>query len=576
MAKRNGPRDFVGIADKWARDAVADVDGQRHGQWMRLAASRYLKDRKRATEKDGAFRFSHIHVNQACSFIELLPHVEGKWDTPTIVLHPFQVFFLANLFGFRNREDGGRRFTMALLAIARKNAKSTLAAAILLYCLCYENEEGAQCITAATTGDQARIIFNICKRMLDKSPDLIDAFDLQSFANAIVYPEIGGNLRPINAHASTQDGLNPSHTALDEIHAHKTADLLNVLQSAAGARQNPLWLYTTTEGYETPGPWPELRMFAQQVLHGLVEAEHFFPLVFSIDDQVGEEGQEGYRAADDDFDEACWVKANPLLPVNRILQREIRKLAVQAKQMPSTHAEFRIKRLNRQSASARAWLNIDRWKRCAGPVDLKFLEGHDCWAAIDGASTTDIMSCRFVWRVEERVHTWGMRWAPEEAAAQRTERGTVPYAGWVQGGFLKLMPGAVLDYDKIRLEIIEALQRFRPQVVAYDPWNFRNTAATLDNLGYPMVEFRQGFKSFSPAIKETERLYLKGLLQHGGDPVLNWCASNVVPRYDENLNIAPDRKRSADKIDDAVALFMAVGVMSGVEPNISDGELVVV
>jgi phage terminase large subunit-like protein len=573
--KQSGPRDFVAVADAFARRAVADVRGESNCRWIRLAASRYLRMRKTAAEKGGSYRFSRQIVQQVCEFIELLPHVEGKWDSPTIVLHESHVFFLVNLFGFRVRASGCRLFTIALLAVARKNAKSTLAAAILLYCLFYENEQGAQVITAATTGDQARIIFNIAKRMLEKSAQddpetggLIGAFGAQVFASALVNPEIGGNLKPINAHASTQDGLNPSHTALDEIHAHKNADLLNVLQSAAGARDNPLWLYTTTEGYETPGPWPELRAFARQVLEGMVEADHFFALMFALDDEVGKEGEPGYQPADDDFDESKWIKANPLLRVNPVLEREIRKAAIQAKHMPSTHAEFRIKRLNRQSAGARTWLNIDRWKRCAQPIDLKAMEALDCWAAIDAASTTDIMAARFVWKDKAgHVYTWGRRWVPAEAVAQRTERGTVPYAGWVELGLITMQDGNVLDYEKIEKELIPLFQRFRPKIIAYDSWNFRNTAANLAAKDYPMREFIQGPKSYHPAMKEAERLYLIGALHHGGDPVLNWCAANVVPRYDANLNMAPDKKKSADKIDDAAALFMAIGVMSEPEPE---------
>jgi phage terminase large subunit-like protein len=333
MARRRktSERDFIAIADAFARDAVADVDHAKHCHYVRLAASRYLKDRKRAAEKGGPFKFSHVHAREVCEFAEQLPHVEGTWDTDTITLHRSHVFFLVNLFGFRNH-DGTRRYTVGLFAVARKNAKSTLAAVILLYCLCYEKEPGPQVITAATTGDQARIIFNIAKRMVEKTTDLREAFNLEVFANAVTNWQVGGNLKPINAHASTQDGLNPSHTALDEIHAHKTHDLLNVLQSASGARKNPLWLYLTTEGYETPGPWPEMRKFAQQVLSGLLEADHFFPLIFQLDDQIGEPDKPGYRKADDDFDESKWVKANPLMEVNPILAREIRKAALEAKQ----------------------------------------------------------------------------------------------------------------------------------------------------------------------------------------------------------------------------------------------------
>jgi len=550
---------------------MLDADGERHGKWIRLAASRYVKDRKRAAAKNAPFKFSLVHARRVCKFIEQLPHIEGKWDTPTIVLHRSHVFFLVNLFGFRNN-DGTRRFTSALFCVARKSAKSTLAAAIMLYCLCYEDEPGPQVISAATTGDQARIIFNIAKRMVEQTPDLRDAFNIEVFANAITNWAVGGNLKPINAHASTQDGLNPSHTALDEIHAHKTHDLLNVLKSAAGARRNALWLYTTTEGYETPGPWPEIRLFAQQVLSGLIEADHFLFLIFSLDEQVGQPGEADYKPADDDFDESKWPKANPLMDVNPILEREIRKAAIEAKQMPGTHAEFKIKRLNRQSAAANTWLNIERWKRCNGPVDLNALEGKQCFAALDGAATTDLMSFRLVWNVDGIVYTWGRNWVPAEAVAQRTERGTVPYAGWVAAGLITQLQGNILDYAIIENDILQICRRFKPTIIAYDSWNIRDLVnrlmAELPKRQMPdgkqksiLEEFRQGPRSFNPAMKECERLYLSRNLRHGGDAVLNWCAANVVPRYDENMNIAPDKKRSADRIDAAVALFMAIGVM---------------
>jgi len=550
---------------------MLDADGERHGKWIRLAASRYVKDRKRAAAKNAPFKFSLVHARRVCKFIEQLPHIEGKWDTPTIVLHRSHVFFLVNLFGFRNN-DGTRRFTSALFCVARKSAKSTLAAAIMLYCLCYEDEPGPQVISAATTGDQARIIFNIAKRMVEQTPDLRDAFNIEVFANAITNWAVGGNLKPINAHASTQDGLNPSHTALDEIHAHKTHDLLNVLKSAAGARRNALWLYTTTEGYETPGPWPEIRLFAQQVLSGLIEADHFLFLIFSLDEQVGQPGEADYKPADDDFDESKWPKANPLMDVNPILEREIRKAAIEAKQMPGTHAEFKIKRLNRQSAAANTWLNIERWKRCNGPADLNALEGKQCFAALDGAATTDLMSFRLVWNVDGIVYTWGRNWVPAEAVAQRTERGTVPYAGWVAAGLITQLQGNILDYAIIENDILQICRRFKPTIIAYDSWNIRDLVnrlmAELPKRQMPdgkqksiLEEFRQGPRSFNPAMKECERLYLSRNLRHGGDAVLNWCAANVVPRYDENMNIAPDKKRSADRIDAAVALFMAIGVM---------------
>ena len=254
QATASGPRDFVQIAIDYAQAAVDDTDRKRFGKWVRLAAKRFLDDLKRAKRKGNPFIFDPWHAIDACDFIEKLPHVEGTWDTENVVMHPSHILFVVNLFGFRNR-DGTRRFTTALFAVARKNAKSFLCSAILLYCFCCEDENGPQVISAATTGSQARIVFNVAKRIVEKLADLREALHAGAVreCHRALY-EVGGTFKPINAKASTQDGLNPSHCGIDEIHAHKNHDLLNVLKSAAGARRNPLFLYTTTEGYESPGP----------------------------------------------------------------------------------------------------------------------------------------------------------------------------------------------------------------------------------------------------------------------------------------------------------------------------------
>lgn len=550
----NGTRDYVARATAYAHEAVADRRGVRHCKWTRLAAKRFLADRKRAGGRKPPFKFDAWHAGDACGFIESLPHVEGKWDSPTIVLEPFQVFFVVQLFGFRNL-DGTRRFTSALLTVARKNAKSTLGAGILLYCQCCEDEPGPQIISAATTGDQARIVFNVAKRMVEKTPDLQDAFDVKAYANAIASFRNGGSFKPINAKASTQDGLNPSATVLDEVHAHKTAELLDVLQSAAGARRNPLWLYTTTEGYETPGPWPELRKFAQQVLEGVIKAEHFLALIYALDD------------GDDDFDESKFIKANPLVEASPVLRRELHKAAAEARAMPGRLAEFRIKRLNRQASAANGWIDLPKWKRCGGAVDLDALVGLPCYAALDLASTTDLASWRLVWEKDDRLLTWGRRWAPEAAVERRKLRGTVPYEAWRAAGLIEATPGDVIDYEVIEARIRDDVERFAPKLIAFDRWNAIDLVNRLTKDDLPLIEFIQGPKSYHPAMQELERLYLARKLVHGGDPVLQWCASNLIVRYDANMNMAPDKKRSAEKIDDMAALLMAIGIHASSEPE---------
>lgn len=530
---------------------MADRHGKWSGKLLRLAARRFLNDLTRSLKPGAPFTFSPKRANGHCFFIENLPHVEGSWETENIVLQPAQIFFVVQLFGFR-RPDRTRRFTEALYCTARKNAKSTLAAAVLLSCLCLEPENGAQVISAATTGGQARIVWRMAKLMAEKRPDLCEEFDLEARANDVLRHDTGAFFKPINSKASTQDGLNPSHTNLDEIHAHKTADLMNVLRSAAGARRNPLWLYTTTEGYESPGPWPELREFAKRILQGVVEADHVLAVMFMLDDE------------DDELDESKWPKANPLIYVNPIIREEMRKLALNAASMPSVRGEFRIKRCNLPASSAKAWVNLRKWNRCAGPVDPVALRdaGARCWAALDLSSTIDLCSWRLLWYLEKRWYTWGRFWVPEDQVRQRTESNRVNYAGWVAAGYIKQTAGDVIDYDVVGADILQDMNEFAPENIAYDPWNAQQLVTRLSNEGGEWEIFIQGPRSYHPAMQALEVAYTKGHLSHGGDPVLRWNAANLVPRYDVNLNSAPDRKRSADKIDGMCSLLMCFGMAS--------------
>jgi phage terminase large subunit-like protein len=421
----------------------------------------------------------------------------------------------------------------------------------MLYVMCCEHEPGPQLYSAATTGKQARIVWDVAKKMVQRLPGLRRTFQLEAFANAIVRYESGGNFAPINSKASTQDGLNPSAISLDELHAHKTHDLKNVLASAAGARANKLFLYTTTEGYETPGPWPEERSFAQQILLGTFEADHYLAVMFTVDDE------------DEPFDERRWIKANPLIDVNKTLLAAIRVDALEAKRKPGTFAEFRIKRLNRRAETAAAWINLHRFRQCEAEFDVPTLiaAGAQCWGALDLASTLDMCAWARLWALNGQLFAKVRYWVPSEAVRERTERNSVPYQGWVRGGFIAQTDGNSTDYDVIEQQIRADVLECSPRIVAVDPWNAQQISNNLLADGVPIQKFIQGPRSYTPAMRAFEGAYMDRRLKHDGNPVLIWNAANIVPRHDANMNIAPDRKRSADRIDGAVALIMAVGAM---------------
>lgn len=558
-------RDYVSIARQYAKSAIDDTERKQYGFWIQKAAERFFEDLKRAQRIDPPFIFDEWHANDVCDFIEKLPHVEGQWDTPEIVLHASHVFFLVQLFGFRKTKPikihkygdfHPRRYSSALFAVARKNAKSLLASSIMNYCQNCEPEEGAQLISAATTFGQARIVFDAAKKQVEKTPELRDAFGLETWSKAITRLSTGSSFKPIHAKAQTQDGLNPSHVSLDEIHAHKTSELLNVLTSAAGARKNPLFLYTTTEGYQNDGPWSDIKGFAKTILKGGVEADHFLAIIFALDD----EDKTFNVVEDDEFDESKWIKANPLMEVNPMLLDSIRKEAIEAKQMPSKLSEFRIKRLNRPASVSNGWVNLTDWNKCAGAVDLTWLEQYPCYGGLDLAQTQDIAAFRLVWDVKGVIYTHGFRYVPAECVTRRSSRGTVPYQKWVHDGYLIETDGNVIDTVRIENDVLECFKRFKIKQIAYDRWNATDLVVRLVNHGLPMIEFIQGRFSFHPAMRFLEEKYIAGKVCHGGDPVLNWCAANLVSRQDVNNNHQPDKNRSSDKIDDMVALIMACGL----------------
>lgn len=543
---------YCDIAYKWAQEAAKDAKGKRHNRWARLAARRFLDDLKRSRPSGTPFSFDPWHGNNVCYFMEQLPHIEGQWETPTIVLEPAQIFMLVAIFGFRNAE-GGRRFTDVYIEMARKGAKSTITGGVALYCLTCEEENGPQVIIGATTREQADKVFKPSKGMVDRTSALRDAFGLTAWANSISCDENGGFIQPINAKSSTQDGWNPHVGILDELHAHKERGLHDVIKSAFGSRKNPLMWRITTAGFNPDGVCYEQRTLVTKILDGVIEADHYFGIIFTLDED------------DDPLDETKWIKANPMLGVTPSMEG-MRSYAKEAKASPGVMGEFKTKRLNVWTTAKGGWLNMELWKRLGSSVDLDDLAAVPCFGGIDLAATSDLTAFVLVWLHNDRLKMWGRYYLPEEATKPRAERGDLTYTRWAEQGHLVLTPGDVTDYTFVERDVERALSQFNVQEIGYDPWNATQTVNNLMEAGAPMIEVRQGAKSFHPAMQEFERRVKAGSIDHDGNPVLTWAASNIVARHDANMNMAPDKKNSMDKIDPIVAALMAVGRLVVAQP----------
>jgi phage terminase large subunit-like protein len=554
-------RNYCQIAYEYALAAIADGKRERHCKWVRKAAQRFIGDLKRAGSKGCAFGFDTWEANNVCDFIEKLPHVEGSWSTKTITLEPAQIFILANVFGFRRRENGSRRFTDTYIEMARKSAKSTLTAGVALYCLTSEDENGPQVVIGATTGSQALKVFTPARNMVERTRALREAFNIKAWAHSISCEDNDGYIQPINAKSSTQDGWNPHVGILDELHAHKDRGLHDVIKSSFGARRNPLMWRITTAGYNSLGVCFEQHQLVEKILDGIFSADHYFGIIFTLDD------------GDDEFDEHVWIKANPMLGITPSLA-SMRDYAKEAKQSPDSRGEFLTKRLNRWTTAHKGWINMEQWKHCSRktePIDIsEMLLSTECYGGLDLAATSDITAFVLIWLIEGRLKIRGRYYLPEETVKPRTERGNVPYQTWVAQGFLTLTPGNVFDDEFVQRDIEAALKQFKVKEIAFDPWNATSLVNRLQSSGAPMVEFRQGPKSYHPAMQDFEKLLKAGRIDHNNNPVLTWAASNLVVRRDANMNMAPDKKNSLEKIDPMVALLMALGrqsVSQGVPVN---------
>lgn len=547
-------RNFAAIALDYARRAAADKDGKKHCKFVRLAAERHLRDLKR---KDWPFRFDEWHANDVCDFIEKLPHVEGKWETANLRLEPPQIFILAVVFGWRRKDSGLRRFTMAYIEMARKGAKSTLTAGVSLYCTCCEDEPGPLTLIGATTGDQAQKVFKPARLMVKKTLPLQEAFGLEAWARSITCAENGGTIQTINAKSSTQDGHNPHLAVLDELHAHQDRGLFDVVRSAFGARRNPLLWMITTAGFNMHGVCYEQRSFVTKVLEQAISAEHYFGIVFTLDED------------DDPFDERNWAKANPLMPVTPTLD-EMRSYAIEAKASPGSEGEFKTKRLNIWMGAASAWLNVSSWNACGGHVPLSAFRGLVCYIGADLADKDDITALVLAAIDHEGrllLKTWF--WLPEAALerASQTERENVTlYRQWRADGKLLVTPGNWLDHNVVERKI----RRLKAALPGLKKATFDQFAAAQamavrlnEDLGDGEEPFAQvlpkNARNVTDPAKDLEARHKVGpsMLRHDDNPVMRWMIGNVVVSRRVDGSILPkkpdtDSKAKIDGVDAAI------------------------
>lgn len=538
--------------------AASVVDGDVLAcKWVKLACKRHLDDRKHAHKK--GLLWDWDEAARVIQFLGFLKQSQGEWADKPLVLSPWQAFFVGSLYGWYRAEHkrwrevlddgtvensyGARRYREAYLEVARKNGKSTLLAGLGIYGFVGDGEPGAQVYAAATKRDQARIIWEEAARMVGKTPLLNNMVNRYQHNMHIV--ETASKFEPLSRDAKTADGFNPHLVIYDELHAHKTRELYDVLKSGSGARRQPLRVSITTAGVNRAGVCYQLRARVCKVLEGVLEDETLFGLVYTLDE------------GDDWRDLNLYRKANPNLGVT-VKMADLRESLQSAQDIESEQASHRIKRCNQWVGAGITWVDISKWERCVDPtLRLEDFAGEPCMVGLDLASTMDITALRIVFRREDHYYAFGKYYLPEETVRANATTTHAELAGWANAGLITLTPGYTTDQNRIQDDIRALGEQFSIKEIAYDPWQAQKMADELAAEGFALVKVRPTVQNFSEPMKTWEGDIASGKYHHDGDPVMTWMVSNVTAFMDAKDNIYPRKETRENKIDGVVAELMA-------------------
>jgi len=509
-------------------------------KFVKQACQRQRDDLSRSNFK---YDFSEEKAERICKFVELLPHIKGEFAGQLIKLEPWQIFILTTLYGWVDA-DGFRRYKTAYTEIARKNAKSTLSSAVALYMLCMDSEGGAEVYSAATTRDQARIVFEDSQNMARRS-DGLKSLGVKVTSHTVYQGASGSKMKALaRDQGGNLDGLNIHCAIVDELHAHKIRDVWDVLETGTGARRQPLLWAITTAGSNRAGICYEQRDYVRRILGSSLVDDSYFGIIYTID-------------KDDDWtDEKNWIKANPNLNVSVGLG-DMQRKAKKAMELPTAQNNFLTKHLNVWVNAATAWMDMQRWEECAAELNMEDFAGEPCWIGLDLAEKVDIAAVSILFKRDDIFYHFGRYYLNER---QVEISGNSQYAGWQRAGHLVVNDGDVTDFDVIADDLRRYTSQFDVQEVAYDPAFSTYFATKLLEEGMPMVEIRQASKFFTAPFIELENMVYSNLLKFDGNPVMTWMISNTMAKKSQFSGlIHPIKEREENKIDGVISLLMALG-----------------
>lgn len=574
-------RDYFKITLQYCLDVRSGV--RTAGQLEKLAVKRFLTDLSKSNfnaesvdeetqellqklkykpkpDIDFEYELDLSRARHALFFIETCPHVKGDLakirpdgTRQPLILEPWQVFATLNIFGWIG-QDGKRRFLYVYIEVAKKNGKSTWLAAIALYLCFIDGEMGAEVYTAATSAEQAKIVFNDASKMVEYSPKMRAHFGIEYSKYSVFQTETNSMLKALSQdRGGTKDGLNVHAAIIDELHAHKTADMYDIVANGIAARSEPLILAITTAGDDTTSKCYQERQVVVDILKGKAKHDQYFGMVFCLD------------RGDDWLDPKVWAKANPNYGVS-VNEKYLHSVFEKVKVSPKLEGITRQKHLNEWVGSMDGWISPTIWANCYSNVKYHDLDGQIRFGGYDLASRLDLASWgELIPRFESdgKIHWYAFSHSYinehviETKTAINGEKRPDEYPVWRNDGYLIATSGESTDYKRIQRDIEDSHIKNPFYELGHDRYHAEQLTANLLEEGLNVIEIPQVAEHLSPAMRWIEVLLAEGRFHHCGDPVLTWCALNVLVKPDAKENIFPRKGSPAKKIDAMVGIINA-------------------
>ncbi len=494
--------------------------------------------------------YNEKKANMAIDFIETFIHIPKLAGNPIFKLELWQKAFISVIFGFVSKETGYRQYREAFLYLGRKNSKSVMSAAIANYFLACEGD-APEIYSAATKRDQAKIIWDYAKIMVQSSPALKKHLKIR--VNRIENPYTMGKFVPLSKDSDSLDGLNCSLILIDELHAIQDRNMYDVLQGGTYARKQPLTLITSTGGYIQPDSifetkYQEYNAIIDGYTSGKYKDEAVFPCIYELDNK------------NEVNDEALWIKANPNLGVSKnveLLRKEVNRARLDEKTMKDLLA----KQFNLQQLSQEAFFSLDDIRNTE-TFDIDKLRGAYCFGGVDLSETTDL-TCAVLLIAppgSDVLYVHQMYWLPEDTLQDHIERDKAPYDKWISAGYVRTCPGNIIDQAVITQWMLEVQQQYGLYVykIGYDRYNAQYLTKDLQlNFGERTCEpVSQTFRGITDAMYKSKAYFQKARINYNYNPVFLWCLMNVQALYDNAGNVKPYKNRNLNVRIDGYSAFL--------------------